>query len=203
MGRTLIVAATEIEVKGLMSSLKEDEEFEFLITGVGMINTCFILTKRLSIGGVDKVVNVGIAGAFDKKLELGQVVQIVTERFSEFGAEDNGSFLKADEMNLMSASDLDFKTHLRFSGLEELRGITVNTIHGEEQSIRKVVDLFNPEVESMEGAAVALVAEKFGVEWAQIRAISNYLEPRNRDSWQIELAINKLCEVVTKILSQV
>ena len=200
MKTSLIVAATEAEIKGLMSTQENRADVEFLVTGVGMVNTCFHLTKRLTEGGVNKVMNVGIAGAFDKTVELGDVVQVVEERFSEFGAQDNGAFLLADEMNLMPSGQLSFKTDIRLAALPEAKGITVNTIHGEKASIQEVADRFNPDVESMEGAAVAFVAQQFGVNWTEVRAISNHVEPRKRDGWKVGLAIRNLTEAVTKAL---
>lgn len=200
MKKDLIVAATEAELNGIRSALDMARNVEFLITGVGMINTTFRLTERLSEGGIYRVVNVGIAGAFNRSLHLGDTVQVVQEQFSEFGAEDNGEFLKADAMSLMPTTDLQFQSSIRFPHLKAVKGITVSTIHGEQNSIDRILDTFNPDVESMEGAAIAYVAQKFSLDWAEIRAISNYVEPRNRDGWHIEIAIENLTKTVTRLI---
>ena len=44
----------------------------------------------------------------------------------------------------------------------------------------------------MEGASVAFVANNKSVPVIQIRAISNYVEPRNKANWDISLAIKNL-----------
>ena len=201
MAKTLIVAATEIEVEGLRMFLGSDSNFEFLVTGVGMVNTTFSLTKRLSSGELpSKVLNVGIAGAFDQQMEIGQVVQIVTDRFSELGAENYDAFVKADEMSLIDSGDMIFNSKHSLKNLQPVTGITVNTIHGEEGSIAQVKHLFNCDVESMEGAAVAFVASRVGIEWIQVRSISNYVERRNKDNWDIPSALNNLTIQVSNIL---
>ncbi|MFT4525168.1 MAG: futalosine hydrolase [Bacteroidia bacterium] len=201
MAKTLIVAATEAEIEGLRSTLADIAECEFLVTGIGMVNTTFTLTKYLNgIEPPKKIINVGIAGAFNPEIEIGQAVQVVKDRFSELGAEDSGSFLKADEMGLMKKQDVEFESSNKFSELIPVSGITVNTIHGNERSISQARQLYNPDVESMEGAAVAFVAEQFGCDWIQIRCISNYVEPRNKDNWNIPLALENLNTTVTQLI---
>jgi futalosine hydrolase len=44
----------------------------------------------------------------------------------------------------------------------------------------------------MEGAAFFYVCRQLNVPCIQIRAVSNYVEKRNRDAWNIPLAIKNL-----------
>ena len=187
----LIVSATENELPildGQFPNLKIDSE----VTGVGMIATTFQLTQKLTENKHDLVVNVGIAGTFIESLEIGSVVQVSSDRLAEFGAEDHDKFLPADEMKLISKSDLEFITDVQISGLPTVSGITVNRVHGNAESIAKVRAQFNPDLESMEGAAVAFVCSKLNVSWCQIRSISNRVEPRNKSNWNIPLALKNL-----------
>ena len=110
MVQTLIVAATEGEIEELRLTLANNSECDFLVTGVGMLNTTFVLTRRLSdIELPGRIINVGIGGSFNSDIKIGQVVQVAKDRFSEIGAEDRGSFLKADEMGLMEKGELEFE----------------------------------------------------------------------------------------------
>jgi futalosine hydrolase len=61
--KILIVAATEHELKGLKATLMANEisSIDFLVTGVGMINTTFELTKVLLQNTYDYLINIGIA----------------------------------------------------------------------------------------------------------------------------------------------
>jgi futalosine hydrolase len=49
-----------------------------------------------------------------------------------------------------------------------------------------------PQIESMEGAAFFYACRQLNVPCLQIRAVSNYVEKRNRDNWHIGLAIKNL-----------
>src|SRR5262249_3588911 len=88
------------------------------------------------------------------------------------------------------------------AALPVVRGITVNTVHGRETSIADVVARCAPQVESMEGAAFMYAASISGVPFAQIRAVSNLVERRNRDAWKMQEAIHNLGNAALQILAQ-
>ena len=171
-----------------------------LVAGVGMVNTTYALTRQLMNKEYDLVVNIGIAGSFQSEFSIGSVVQVVSDRLVELGVEDNDLFVPADEMNLISKGEIQFETLNRVGELPFANGITVNRVHGSADSIQRIRDQFNPEIESMEGAAVAYVCEQFNVPWVQIRAISNMVEPRNREAWNVPLAIKNLHAEVSNYL---
>ena len=83
----LIVSATEFEIAEMRwyIPVKENVNIDFLITGVGMINTTFELTKCLSNKSYDYAINLGIAGAFDRNIEIGDCVWVRKDLFSEMG----------------------------------------------------------------------------------------------------------------------
>ena len=57
-------------------------------------------------------------------------------------------------------------------------------------------DRYNPDVESMEGAAMHYVCLQEGISFVQIRAISNYVEPIDKSKWQMGKAIKNLNDVL-------
>ncbi|MDA9120920.1 futalosine hydrolase [Flavobacteriales bacterium] len=193
--KILLVSATLAEM-----IKTQDSNFESLITGVGMVSTTFALTQKLTHNHFDLIIDLGIAGSFNPVFEIGSVVQVITDRFSELGVEDNGRFIPADEMKLAKKEDVVFETDIRTESLPEAHGITVNRVHGTRETIDSIRQQFNPDIESMEGAAVAYVCQKFNTPWIQIRSISNKVEPRNRDAWNISLAIENLHTEVSKYL---
>ena len=85
--------------------------------------------------------------------------------------------------------------------MRKVKGITVNTVHGIENSIHEMVERLHPDIESMEGAAVFKVCEEMRVSCIQIRSISNKVEKRNKESWNLPLAISNLNIEVEKIVS--
>jgi len=211
--RILVVSATSFEIEGLKSevgSRKSDSglktlDLELLITGVGMVATSFALGKHLATNQYDLVINLGIAGSFDRNIALGEVVEVVEDQLSELGAEDDEAFLPIETLGF---GESIFKTDTRLSSytdqqLKQVSAITVNTVHGHESSIQKITDRIQPQLESMEGAAFFYACKQAGVQCLQIRAVSNYVEKRNRDAWQIGLAIKNLNKFAAEFLDRV
>ncbi|SHG96849.1 futalosine hydrolase [Pedobacter caeni] len=200
--KILLVAATSAEISILTDHFKlrdaafqQTEKFDILITGVGMTATAFALGKHLS-GIYNLVLNLGIAGSFDPTIPLGTVLNIVTDEFSELGAEDKDAFLSIETLGFGKSSYRAHNNllHSSLSGLSKVKGITVNTVHGTQHSIDDIKNRLKPVTESMEGAAVLYCCENEGIPCLQIRSISNYVEPRNKESWKIGPAIKNLNE---------
>lgn len=194
--KLLIVAATAAEITPFLAhfklpdnSLIITEKFDVLITGVGMVATAFALGKALNTN-YNLVINVGIAGSFTRGLNLGEVVQITKDTLAELGAEDRENFIPLPELGF---GENIFETN--FSGkvdLKKVDGITVNKVHGHNENIEKTIKRYQPQTESMEGAAVFYAGKKCNISTLQVRSISNYVEPRNRENWEIGLAIKNL-----------
>jgi futalosine hydrolase len=217
----LITSATNKEIEPFLKWLKknsvlykkEKNYFGFnlnvtyihtKICGVGMVSTAYELGK-LSHEKFDYVINVGIAGAFDKSIKIGEVVFVKEEIFSELGAEDGKNFLKISELNLGNEKIVPSKLFVPriLSHLKKVRGITVNTVHGDIHSIKKVVKRFQPQIESMEGGAFYFVCHHNKWKCLQIRAISNYVEKRDKTKWNIPLAIQELNKTLIDLIKHI
>ena len=190
--KILIVSATEQEIKGLTHS-----NIDFLVTGIGIPNSIFNLTAYLHDHKYDLIINIGICGSFKKDYKIGDVVEVIRDEFSEIGYEDDQIFRRFESKFKIPIS---FTVKKR-SSLRSVNGITVNTVHGNHISIQKIVNDLNPDIESMEGAACMMVAEKLDVKFMQIRSVSNYVETRNKDNWNLDLAIKNLHKELYNILS--
>ena len=83
----------------------------------------------------------------------------------------------------------------------KVSAITVNTVHGSPQRIAKTQARLNPQIESMEGAAFFYACKTLKVPCVQIRSISNYVELRNKDAWNIPLAVQHLNQEILSLLS--
>ena len=224
--KILLVSATFGEIKIVYDKLKliekkddffsrhllKKNEIDILITGVGIASTAYQLGKILCSNKYDIAINLGIAGSFNKSLKLGDVVNVESDIISELGAENEKSFLKFNELKLSKSivdkSIWSCKNKNKISNsalleLPKLTGITVNTVHANKTSINKIIELFNPDIETMEGAPFLHICNAEKIKCAQIRSISNYVGPRNLDNWEIELAIKNLNDVAIKILSTI
>ncbi|KAA3652106.1 MAG: futalosine hydrolase [Bacteroidetes bacterium] len=205
--KILITAATTIELNAVLVILGNNPKINTLITGIGMTATAFHLGKHLSNNQYDLAVNVGIAGAFNRSLALGEVVEVVKDQFSELGAEDGDSFLSLNEMGLGSENEFPFKKGQLFAkhdlqhALKKMHGITVNKVHGNKNSIDQIIQRLNPDIESMEGAAFFYACQMNNLNCIQIRSISNYVEKRNKDAWEIELALHNLAKEVKQLIN--
>ncbi len=191
--RPLIVAATDAEIAPSIDFLKR-LQIPYLTTGVGMTATAYQLGKSITQIRPDYILNVGIGGALDKDIPLGTVVQVTKDSFSELGAEDGELFLPIEELGFGKSVFIPSTPSLASPPQLALHtGITVNTVHGNEQSILLLkARLSSATIETMEGAAVFFVSEAENIPCLQIRAISNYVEKRNRQAWEIPLAIKNL-----------
>ncbi len=218
----LIVTSTNFEVENLVkylyfeseksSSLKlysfRNLKIDILISGIGMSFTTYSLTKALSEKKYELVLNIGICGSFINSLPVGEVVNVVSDEFADLGiTEADDSFKTLFDEKFINKNHFPFKYGKLISNpkyynfdLPKVNGITVNSTSGSAEQIKKRKEKFNVDIETMEGAAVAYVCLNEGLNFMQIRAISNLIERRNKDNWNMPLAISNLSESVIDIL---
>ncbi len=215
--KLLVIAATRHELSPLLTNdaiqhigtsngittlaINNNKPFDVLITGVGMQSTIFELTKTLLSTPYDLVIQAGIGGAFNRDLSIGQVVSIQSDRFAQSGAEDDINFLDVFELNLLDPDKSPFSggwlkpnplPTIEALGIPVCNAITVETVLGNEMSIMRYRNKYKPDIESMEGAAAFFVCMQLNVACVQLRAISNYVEKRNKANWNIALAVEQL-----------
>ena len=215
--RILIVAATAPEIAPLMVRQAHHERvshnIDTVITGVGMVAAAARTSGALAKTRYDVALNLGICGSFDPALSPGTVVHVVSDGMPELGAEDGDTFLSIDELGLLQGDAPPFcdgrllnaaiPENPALRRLPAVRGITVNTAHGNQRSIAETVRRFAPQVESMEGAGFMYACLIHAVPFAQVRAVSNVVERRNRGAWKIDEAIASLCRVAQDIIERV
>jgi futalosine hydrolase len=214
--RILIVTATAGELAPLLARLRPRggrgarlegytyaaHELDVLTTGVGMVATGVWCARALAAGGYDLALNFGVCGTFDRALPLGTVVHVVSERLPELGAEDGDDWLSIHDLGLLGENEFPFRGGALVNlappdnpvlrALPAASSITVNTVHGCDRTIARVLERFVPRVESMEGAAFTYACLVHGLPFAEVRAVSNVVERRNRSAWQLPHAIAAL-----------
>ena len=201
----LVVAATALEIPRVVSGRRDHHDVDVLITGVGMVATAATCARALATRRYDVAFNFGVCGSFDPEIAPGTVVHVTSDCLSELGAEDGERFHPIEELGLGQSSVVVNDAPPANAALDELprvTAITVNTVHGDEASIAAVRARCAPQVESMEGAAFAYACALACVPYAQVRAVSNVVERRNRDAWRMDLAIRHLNDVALKILDR-
>lgn len=219
--KILIVAATKFEINPLLDELRlntyaensgffkcrfKQLEVDCLITGVGMVATSYFTAKVLD-ESYDLAINMGICGTFNTNLEIGSVVNIYEDCLAEMGAEDGDQFLSMEQLQLETITKISNSYQGTINTVVDLlpkvNAITVNKVHGNEKSIQETFSRFHPIVESMEGAAFMFACEQEKIPYVQIRAVSNVVEKRNRDKWNIPLAIANLNKKIIEFLDSI
>src|SRR3546814_337409 len=190
-----------------MGELGKRDEVDLLVTGVGCVPTVYRLTQALAEGSYDLIVNVGVAGGFGRDLPVGTVVQVGSDCFADLGAEDGDAFLDVFRLGLADPDEAPFRegrlqNNFQVTGLPVVRGITVNTAHGNQERIERTRSLFPAEVESMEGAGFFYVCMNRGQRCLQVRGISNFVERRCRENWDIPLAVKNLNAALPGVLDE-
>ena len=222
--RILVVSATSVEIDPLVAGLRHisagsarvntytraSHELDVLVTGVGMVATATWCSAVLARQRYDLALNLGVCGSFDRTLEPGTVVHVVSDCIAELGAEDDERFVTIQELDLVGLDEFPFRggrlvndappANPTLSRLPAVTGITVNTIHGNDRSIAFAARQFNPQVESMEGAAFMYACRIHETPFAQVRAVSNAVEKRNREAWRMAAAIRNLGATSLSIL---
>lgn len=217
----LLVAATEFELQPLLSQLEQagytEKEGRWessalsiqpLVTGVGLTATTYHLTRHLANYSYQLALNLGIAGAFDRSIELGAVFQVISEQFADLGVEEaDGRFLDLFQLDLTTPNQPPFTGGKllnvgaeAFDFLPKATAITVHKVHGSTPSIEAVRQKYPVQLESMEGAAFFYVCLLEQLPFLAIRAVSNYVEPRNRAAWEIGKALDALTKAVFQLL---
>ena len=223
MGYTILfVAATPSEAESVnkirrINDMKgfnriENLSLEVLVAGIGGVATAWSLKNWFDKNShPDLAVNIGIAGSYNKCYKVGDVVMPVNDCFADLGIENSDNeFLSIFETGLVPKNDFPYQNGWlkpeikQFPGIERVlppvKAVTVNTATGSLLTIEKIKNKYNPDIETMEGATFFYICAMEKVPCLAIRAVSNRVEPRNRDNWNIPLALNNLADRLEDIL---
>lgn len=210
MKKVYLFAATQFEILPALQHLEENftkksfSEYSKeglsvfpVVTGIGSMLTSLAMSRTNKIIEADMLINVGVAGSYNSEIGIGTVVEVVEDRFADLGVEEaDGSFTDVFEMELMQKDQFPFEKGLikneAQTNYQRVSGVTVNKVNGTKASIDKIIKKYGPEIESMEGAAFLYTAKIMDIKALQLRAISNMVEPRNKDNWDLEKAIKSL-----------
>lgn len=204
----LVVSATILEIKPFIQHCRIsnkldfiDLQLDFLITGVGSLNTSYALMKYLQVKKPDIIFMAGIAGSLTTKLQLGDVVVIKDEALADLAVQEKDGYKDVFDLKLLAPNQFPYtkkKLVNPFSVLMErillpqVSSVTVNQI----TSSKKTAELYNKKykaaIENMEGAALHLVCIRENIPFVQIRAISNMVGERNKKKWQLKEAVENL-----------
>src|SRR5579859_1902869 len=190
----LLVAATTFEIQPTIDYLREltgkDRRHSVtpLITGVGGLATTWALTRQIDRGRPGLVLQAGIAGCFTGR-KYGEVFVVREELLADLGVWEKGRFKTLFDMRLAEPDHFPFAGGalvnpygelLTLTGLEPVRGMTVNEITTDAKRIGYHQQNTAAVVESMEGGPMHYVCQQAGVPFLQLRSVSNAVGIRDK-----------------------
>ncbi len=211
--KILITAATDNELLAAQEIIKASEhELTCAVTGIGVTATAYHTTKLLLAGTFDIAINIGIAGSFNNKLDIGTVVTPTIEYFGDSGVQTPTGFSSLFDEKLLSENTFPFvdgalKNTIPkqlvdvLKNIPQITGLTVQTASGQQQRIDELQQHFAADIETMESAAFFYVCLSQKTPFVALRAISNRVEVRNKAAWNIPLALQNLQNALKNILA--
>ncbi|MCB1043208.1 MAG: futalosine hydrolase [Acidobacteria bacterium] len=152
------------------------------------------------------VVLLGVAGAYEGRgLKPGDVVCGLSDCFADLGYWEGGVPQTLEDMALpmLQTGDEEWGTRFDLQPIWDLPALPMITVSSMSTSHERAAAnqlKFGAATESMEGAAVAMVCRFLDLPFAQVRAVSNMVGPRERSSWKMQEALLQLRNLVERHL---
>jgi futalosine hydrolase len=193
-------------------------DWRLLVTGVGPVAAGVSLGRLLGAGGLDGVVNLGLAGSFDLAgAPLGALVAATAETFPEYGLGREGTPPDPKALGFPQITiagepiydqiGLDPDAAARAMGLAVpegcLRGAcaTVATVAAEPARSAAATRTPLPLIENMEGFALALACALAETPFLELRTVSNRVGARPPRDWDLAGALASLARTTARLLA--
>lgn len=198
--RLLVVTAVDAEREAILAAAPGTS---VVVGGVGPAEAAASTALALSGGDYALVLNAGIGGGF-APLGIGDLAVAARCVFGDLGVETPDGFLALDRLGFGTVH-YDVPPRLAVELADVVGGhlgtvLTVATVTGSASTAADLLERWPDAVaEGMEGAGVAAAASRYGVPFAEIRAVSNAVGPRDRAAWDLPTALTALGDAVAAI----
>jgi len=189
--------------------------------GIGKVNAATATTALIERHHPRLVINTGCGGAYlDSGLTIGELAVASEEFLGDEGVLTSAGwqdlrFMSIPTMvrgNRLHHNTIPLSKHAAekalqladYYGVELARGrfITVSTCSGTRRRGDELAKKFHGICENMEGAAVAQVCLRYGIDCLEIRGISNHVDERDMKTWDIPRAVETAQRFVLKYLEE-
>jgi futalosine hydrolase len=189
--------------------------------GIGKINAATATTALIERHHPRLVINTGCAGAFlESGLSIGDLAVASEEFLGDEGVLTSSGWQDLRFMSIPSLvhgnrlyhNTIPLSKHAAekamqladYYGVKLVRGrfITVSTCSGTRLRGEELFRRFHGICESMEGAAVAQVCRRYGIDCLEIRGISNHVDERDMKTWDIPRAVEAAQRFVLKYIEE-
>ena len=177
--------------------------------GIGKAAAAATLAAALETRPFSCVLGIGVGGAYPGAGLAPRDVAIASEEiFADEGVETPAGFQGYESFVVSSgaqnrlALDAELIDRAKLALERVVVGpfATVSTCSGTEITARRLAKRWGAVVESMEGAAWALVAHRYEVPFLELRAVSNLAQDRDVKTWDLPGAIAALATAALEIL---
>ncbi len=212
---TLLTAATTFEIEPALQLLEKKGfttpagPVRVLITGIGVLNAGFLLTQAILQQAPALVIQAGIAGAFNlQQLEPGQPVLVKYDTLGDVGMEEKGVFTNVFDAGFAGKNHFPYSEGwlvnqhplLNSTSLPVVRSVTISKVSDNLLQKEQLMQSFDPQTETMEGAALHYACLHLQQPFLQLRSISNEVGERDKSKWHTELAIRNLNRELQQLL---
>jgi futalosine hydrolase len=177
--------------------------------GIGKAAAAASLAAALETRSPSSVLAIGIGGAYPGAGLLPRDLALASEEiFADEGVETPAGWQGYEAFVVSSGAQnriaLDGELVARARAALDRVALgpfaTVSTCSGTELLARRMEKRWGAIMESMEGAAWALVARRYGVPFVELRAVSNVAEDRDVKAWDLGGAVAALAAALPSVL---
>lgn len=186
----LVVTAVTAEAEALRAGF-DPERTVVEAVGVGPAAAAAGTARLLATHTYRAVISAGIAGGFPGRADVGGLVIATRSIAADLGAESPDGFLPIEELGFGTSvldADPGLVKALHTALPDAVAGdvLTLATVTGTAATADRLAARFPfAAAEAMEGHGVATAASGAGLPFAELRAISNPVGPRNRAAWRL------------------
>lgn len=213
----LLIAATKFEIAPTLLLIEKQQvafnnhTIKVLITGVGQVNTTYQLASNIINKKPALVIQAGIAGTFKEQYLLTQTLLVKQDCMGDLGMEEKEKFTTLFDAGFADKNEFPFTDGYLINNnakifdsslLKSVNAVTVNKVSDSLLQKQQLINNFDPDIESMEGAAFHYVCLLQNIPFIQIRSISNAVGERDKTKWTIKDAIINLNIELEKFIKQ-
>ena len=158
------------------------KEVALVQCGVGKVNSARATQMMIDIFNIEYIINVGVAGSLNEKLEIGDIVigeKLVQHDFDTTACGDEKGYITGvgkifiSDINLIEKCNKIIKANLNDINIK-VGTIATGDVFCQETSLKnEIIKEFNADCVEMEGAAIAQVCILSNIPFIVIRSISD------------------------------
>jgi futalosine hydrolase len=219
-----IVATKELTLgsKSIIEGVLAGQPILLCVAGMGKVNAAHAATLLFSRFKPDALIIFGIGGAYPSSgAQVGDIAVAKEEIAGDEGVMTQNGFQDTEYIGIPLIRTATATMYTKYPASESLLKltlqaltshqnapaakvhvgafVTLSTCTGTSIRAQELERRYHGLCENMEGAAAAQVAEMHGIPWIEVRGISNIVEDRNLEKWDVPKAAETAQQAVAHI----